>query len=316
MDRDPAEPHPAEPHPVEAPDGAAFRSVAHGSKRAPAVFAIASVVLLAVAVLARILEPAADLSAVDLTPDRPTTEVATRAPQPALVPDPSAPSGPPSRNPAATPHPSAVVAAVPVEPGANAFVPAGRSPVRLTIALDGGWKRIDDATFSYATGVARAGITVGAWSLMHVNVFPCRWSTDVFAAPELMQTAAGQAQALASWWGQDPGMPPNSNSPIAPLASTPRPTTFAGYPAWYVEVLIPTDLDLAECDGAQLVLWHTLDGDTRISLGRGERIRLWVVDVEGAPIVVEGSTFLAGSIDYDTRLGIVLDSVVIERGVG
>src|SRR5688572_33485679 len=106
-------------------------------------------------------------------------------------------------------------------------------------------------------------MTYDALNMMHVNVIPCRRSANVFADEDLMLTAEGQAKALSSWWGQDPGMPPNSNSRIAPLAMTPRPTTIGRFPAWYTETLIPAGLDLASCDGGQLILWHTHDGQVR-----------------------------------------------------
>ena len=162
------------------------------------------------------------------------------------------------------------------------------------------------------SGPGQTNMAFGAWSLMHVNLFPCRWSANVFADEGLMRTAEGQAQALSSWWGQDPGMPPNSNSRIAPLATTPQKTTIAGYAAWYTETLIPTSLDLATCDGGQLILWHTSEGQVRSSLGPGELIQLWVVDVDGEAIVIDASTFPAESQDAAAELEAIVSSIFIE----
>jgi hypothetical protein len=131
-----------------------------------------------------------------------------------------------------------------------------------------------------------------------------------------MRTAEGQAQALASWWGQDPGMPPDSNSGIAPIATRPRSGTLAGFPAWSLEILIPTDFDMSDCDGRHLVLWGSADGRLRMAIDPGELIRVWVVDVDGEPVVIEGSTFLAGSPGNVNELDHVLDSIVVEPGSG
>ena len=121
-----------------------------------------------------------------------------------------------------------------------------------------------------------------------------------------------QAQALSSWWGQDPGEPPVSNSGIAPLASKPQQTTIAGYPAWYVEVLIPTALDFAQCDGGQLVLWDATNGAARYSLGASEVNRLWVVDAGSGPIVIDAGLSLTASGSQRAELQAVIDSIAIE----
>ena len=126
-----------------------------------------------------------------------------------------------------------------------------------------------------------------------------------------MRTAEGQAEALSDWWGQDPGMGPYGNSRIAPIATTRQPATVQGYPAWYLEVLIPSYLDLGECDGGQLILWDTPNDDIRYSLGPSELNRLWVVDVAGELIVIDASSFLPTSPADIAELQAVVDSVVI-----
>jgi hypothetical protein len=176
--------------------------------------------------------------------------------------------------------------------------------------------RASDGTFAKASGASESRVTIGAWRLGSVHVFPCRWSAGDLADSQLMRTADGQAQALASWWGQDPGMPPDSNAPIAPIATRPRPTALAGYPAWSLEILIPTDFDLAACDGGQLILWESATGDVRFGRGPSELVRLWVVDVDGQPILIEGSTFLTPSPNDNAELDAVFDSLVIVPGVG
>lgn len=297
-----------------APVGAAFSAVARPSRSTPAAISLASLAVLAIAILTKQPDLAASVPTVDVTAQPQRAEAAASPPGPAIAPGPSPTSGPPSFNPTVTPNPTPT--ATPAEIGTNHVVPAGQGSPRITVVLGGGWARTSDATFTNATGVAPAGMTIGAWSLQHVNTFPCRWSAPGFADEQLMRTAAGQARALASWWGQDPGMPPDSNATIAPVATNPQPTTLAGYPAWSLEILVPSDFDMTECDGGQLVFWDAANGDVRYGLGPGELIRVWVVDLDGQPIVIEGSTFLAGLPEYVNELDEVFDSIVIEPGVG
>jgi hypothetical protein len=231
------------------------------------------------------------------TPDRPSVAVAPTIP--AL----------PERNPAITPF--ATIPPVPATVGSNELVPAGETPVRLTVALPEGWTHVTDSTFTTSVGSGSPSVALSAWSLMHVNVFPCRWSAEIFADDDLMRTPQGQAQALASWWGQDPGMPANSNAAIAPLATKPERKTLGGFPAWYLEVLIPTRLDLALCDGGELILWHAATGEARRSLGPGELSSIWVVDVNGEPIVVDLAIF-PDQVENVEELEAIVASILIQ----
>jgi hypothetical protein len=233
---------------------------------------------------------------------------------PVAAPRSSPTPAPPSLNPAVTPRPTPI--ATPAERGTVQLGPAGQVSTRIAVVLGDGWTRASDGGFGKATGADQSRITIGAWSIRRAHVFPCRWSAGVFVDARLMQTAVGQAQALASWWGQDPGMPPDSNARIAPIATRPRPTALAGFPAWSLEILIPSDFEMAACDGGQVIFWESASGDVRFGLGPGELIRLWVVDIDGQPIVVEGSTFLTGPPDASTELDAIVDSLVITPGVG
>ena len=274
------------------------------------VLALASLSVLAVALLTRQPQAPAGESIADIAPSASQARSSAPPTAPAETLQPTPIAGPPSLDPAVTPHPRLVP--VPARVGANWLVPAGQTSVWIQVQFPERWQWASDGLLFKVTDPGRAAMAFGAWSLMHVNLFPCRWSADVFADDELMQTAEGQAKALSSWWGQDPGMPANSNSRIAPLATTPRRNTLAGFPAWYTETLIPTSLDLVDCDGGQLILWHTREGQFRFSMGPGELIRLWVVDVEGEVIVIDASTFPAGSPEDGAELEAIVGSIFIE----
>ncbi len=291
-----------------ASGGAALQVVAHRGRRTPVAIAVAAIAVLAAALLTKSPAPTANVPTASVAPGQsPAGPPTSSRPIVAIVAAPT--PGAPGRNPAVTPHPT--FRTVAASAGLTPLIPAGSTPVRLTISLPGGWAKAGGAMYVKANGAAPAVLSISAWSLRDVNTFPCRWSAQAFADPLLMRTAQGQAEALSSWWGQDPRMPPLSNSRIAPLASEPRPTTVLGYPAWSLDVLIPSDLDLGECDGGQLVLWEAANGEVRSDEAPGEINRLCVVDVHGEPIVIDAAAFLTSSAADVAELQAVVDSLAI-----
>jgi hypothetical protein len=291
----------------DPPNGAAFKGATQPSRRRPIAIVLAGLTVVAFALLARQIAPSAPVETTDVT--SPPSQAAVVAPaEPVAAPAPPT-VGPPERNPAATPNPTAI--AVPAEAGEQALVPFGSTQARLSIALPDGWARAGEGMYAKSTGTGMAGVSISAWRLRSVNVFPCRWSAGEFADEALMRTTEGQALALASWWGQDPLMPPKSNAGISPIASKPRAVTVHGQSAWSVDVLIPSGLDLAECDAGQLVLWEAADGTTRTSVP-GQLDRLWVVEIGGEVIVVDVASSSSTPEADVSELNAVVESIVIE----
>jgi hypothetical protein len=294
------------------PGGAAFKGATKPSRRAPALIATAAFVVLAVALLAKVSAPATtEPSASTATPPLQPTSQPRASPSdvPRFVPVVAEPPDPPARNPTVTPRPASP--ASPVGAGPTELIPASSTTVRITVTLPAGWQRINESLFVKPSPDGQVGLSISAWSLQHVYVYPCRWSGGAFADERLMGFARGQAQALSSWWGQDPLMPPNSNAPIAPIATKPEATTFRGFPAWSVEVLVPSRLDLAACDAGQFVLWDTATGQFRTSVP-GELNRLWVVDVESVPIVIDAGAWLGAGSGERAELQAIVDSIPTE----
>jgi hypothetical protein len=219
-------------------------------------------------------------------------------------------SVPPDRDPSARPHPALV--AVPAKAGTTRFVQAGSTPVSVTVELPDGWERASAAMVITPKGAAPVGMSISVWTVQHVNLFPCRWTTPAFSDELFDDSAQGLAQALAAWWGQDPNAPFSSNATIAPIATKPRATSIQGYPAWFVELLVPSVFDFSHCDGGQLVLWQASNGDVRYAFGPGELDRLWVVDVHGMPIVIDAQSPVMASSADEAELQAVIDSIAIE----
>lgn len=269
---------------------------------------LAAGAVLVVAFLTKQLAPATDMPTASVSPQKAPAKVVAASASPMAVSAPSPTSGSPDRDPTALPHPTFVP--VPAQAGVTRLVAAGPTPVRLTIELPDGWQKAGDGMFVKSNGEAPTGMSIGVWQLEHVNTFPCRWSARDYADPASMRTAGGQATALSTWWGQDPTLGPYGNARIAPLGSRPQATTIQGYPAWYVEVLIPSYLDPTQCDGGQVVLWDTANGDVRYSLGPRELNRVWVVDVAGELIVIDASSFQPTPSADVAELQAIVNSIV------
>jgi len=289
------------------PKGAAFKGATQPSRRRPIAIVLAGLAVVAFALLARQIAPLAPVDTAAVSPRPPQAEAASA--QPAAVPAPPPTAGPPDRNPTVTPNPA--VLAVPAEAGEPALVPVGSIRVRLSIDLPDGWSRAGDGMYLKSIGPTAADVSISAWRLRNVNVYPCRWSVRDFPNAVLMRAAEGQALALSSWWGQDPLMPPKSNAGIAPISTKPRSSTVLGQSAWSVEVLIPSGLDLAECDGGQLVLWEAADGTIRTSVP-GQLDRLFVVEIGGEVIVVDLASSSSTSEADVSELNAIVESIAIE----
>ena len=57
----------------------------------------------------------------------------------------------------------------------------------------------------------------------------------------------------------------------------------------HVQLTIPNDVVLADCDRGEYRIWEDLDGRARLARGPGEEIQLWVVDYEPGLLLVDAS---------------------------
>jgi len=301
--------HSDEPLEEIPPTGAAFQGVARRSRRTPAAVVVAGIAVLALALLTKATAPPSPTPSAGVAPVASavvalgpspvaTTSSPTSTPSPTL--------GPPDHDPDATPFPAFLAAAAMV--GQNELIPAGGTSVRFTMTVPSGWARAGEGMYVKDGGVAPAGMSISAWRPEEVLVYPCRWASGVIADPTLMRTPAGEVAALSGWWGQDPGGPPNSNASIAPIASRPRPSAIAGFPATTVDVLTLVGFDFSSCDGGQLVFWGTPDGSVRYGLGAGELQRLSVVELGGEVLVIDAASFPADLVELQS----MVDSIAVE----
>jgi hypothetical protein len=189
----------------------------------------------------------------------------------------------------------------------------GLSTARLTITLPIGWQQAGAGLFVKPDAAEPVGLSIGAYSVAHVNTFPCRWASGAYTDTAYPRTAEGQALSLSAFWGQDPNSTPFfSNSTIAPIATKPLQTTIGDAPAWALQILIPSVLDFTSCDAGEVVLWETADGGVRLGRGPGEIDRLWVIEAAGGPIVIDAALPLLASPSQEAQLQTVVDSISVE----
>ncbi len=288
----------------------AFRVVTQRRRRGPAAVAVAAIAFVGFAFLTKELIATARAPVASATPASSLGVLASDTAIAQAAPDAASASGPPARDPTARPYPTFV--GVRVRAGTTHLIPAPTA-VEVTVNLPMGWEAAGPSMYLKRASAGPVGLSIGAYSIQHVNTFPCRRASPAYTDTAYPQTAAGLALALSAFWGQDPDQVPFfSNSTIAPISSRPRPTAIGGHPAWYVDVLIPSVLDFSQCDADQLVLWESADGSVRYGLGPGEIDRLWVVDMDGAPVVIDATLPLLASRSDAAELQAVIDSVRIE----
>lgn len=185
--------------------------------------------------------------------------------------------------PTATPIPSLHSGAL--EPGTyvvRTLDPAFDASYRITMDVPDGYEAFPDGS-----GVAKLGrigqMAVGAWIIGDVFADPCRWKTTRLDPPPVSSVDALVA-ALAGQKGL--------------RVSTPTDITVDGFAGTYMERTVRAGTNLADCDGIHFRPWLATDGGERY-LEPGQRDILWIVDVDGVPLVIDASLGEAGTSAQD-----------------
>lgn len=289
------------------PETAAFSGTARAGRRGPLAAIVGGVALVAIAIVTGQAAPTPGPTPPPAA--SPTAAPATAPPTRTLAPDVGTVLIVPARDPAASAVPPPDL--TPADAGPVELVAAGAPGIRVTLTVPEGWSRAGDAAVVLpdAAGVARIGLS--AWVIEDVFAFPCRWASGEVVDPELLATAAGQAEALSAWWGQVPGSPPNTNAPIAPIATRPALGSIADRSAWSVEVLIRREFEFEVCDGDQIQLWRAADGTVRATTERGQLHRLWALELDGRVLVIDATSSTSAPTDDLAALRRVISSMSI-----
>lgn len=202
-----------------------------------------------------------------------------------LLPASSGVGGGPAVSPSPSPSPTLRLSPSPTP--AFVFPPGGELAVsnRHSMNLTGvpfsfsvptsGW--ISNGTFAIdkATGVTPEGAGFIFWAPdTPVGAFadPCAR----VKGPPVGPSAADLAAAVATVPGTD-------------LVSGPSDVTVGGYPAKHVVITVREDVG---CDANSFYLWYApRGGPARYATELGSTIRVWIVDVDGTHVWIDGETY-------------------------
>jgi hypothetical protein len=151
-------------------------------------------------------------------------------------------------------------------------------PITVTIPT-GGWVFTDSFNLLKGNEVNNLAESKFTWTSTTHGVLvygdPCQWASTTPDAPAT--TADAIAAALAAQPSRD--------------ASDPVELTIGGYPAQRITLHVPNDAVFTDCDGGQFASF-TLDGfeggPWRAHDGPSQIDTLWIVDVDGAIVILDG----------------------------
>ena len=203
---------------------------------------------------------------------------------------------------APTPLPS------PSSTSAAAFPPAGELAIATRHPVTGGgvpytftvptsdWRSNGDFGIDKGEGLGSDGAGFILWpdkSPIGVFADPCARGKG----PAIGPSAADLADAVATLPGTD-------------LVSGPSDVTVGGYPAKQVVITIRDDID---CDANKFHLWYADDADlARYATEVGSTIRVWIVDVDGAIVWIDGETYKGAGPEPGQEIQQIVDSIQFE----
>ena len=204
----------------------------------------------------------------------------------------------PDATPSPTPQPQSLVDG-PLAAGTYETTPfpPPDDAIQFTFTVPGGWSAdlrgpaVYPSTGDGTSGPAGAGMVL----LQVVGLYadPCHGNTgepDVQVGPTVDDLAA----ALA-----------NHN---AYESTTTTDVVMDGYAGKQIELLLPSDIDFATCDGGQFWVWDSAP----YAQGPGNRWNLRILDVEGTRVVILAEDFADTPAGIQTELDAIVDSIRID----
>ena len=77
-----------------------------------------------------------------------------------------------------------------------------------------------------------------------------------------------------------------ARQPLRGVTGDPVPVSVGGYDGLYLELAVPTDLDVSSCIEDRVERWRFGQNDRRWQSAPGEHDRIWIIDVEGQRVVI------------------------------
>ncbi len=199
-------------------------------------------------------------------------------------------------NPTASPLPT--VTDGPLEPGRYVISttdPDFNASHRITLDVPEGYSGGGDVfVFNDALAEGTTGLVI--WPIADVFGDACEWRgarSAVSSADDVVAALAGQ-KALRP--------------------TTPTDATVAGLAATYMELTTPSLAKVSQCDGARFTVWDGSDSTRahRYLNSPGEVQLLWILDVDGAPLVIGAPIGADASAQDRSELLQMVDSIQID----
>ncbi len=201
----------------------------------------------------------------------------------------------PAPPPSSIPRPSPTASVV--------FPPAGELSVgQHDMTLEGvsfsfriptsGWISHDGFGIDKSTGVTSDGAGFIFWNDTPAGVFsdPCAGKR----APPVGASATPLAAAVAALPGTD-------------LVSGPTDVTVGGHPAKHVVITVRDDVG---CPANEFYLWYAPTPDlARYATQLGSTIRVWIVDVDGTLVWIDGETYKGAGPGPGQEVQRIIDSI-------
>lgn len=203
----------------------------------------------------------------------------------------------PMATPSPTPEPQALVDG-PLAAGTYATTPfpSPDDAIQFTFTVPDGWVADAPGAVFPASGDGTSGPAGAAMVLLRVvglYADPCQGNTGV---PDIQvgPTVDDLVTALAD------------HGAYESTAATDM--VVDGYAGKQLELLMPSDIDFATCDGGQFWVWESAP----FAQGPGNRWNLRILDVEGTRVVILAEDFADTPAGVQSELDAIVDSVRID----
>jgi hypothetical protein len=93
--------------------------------------------------------------------------------------------------------------------------------------------------------------------------------------------------------------------------SAPTDVTLDGFAGTYMERRVPARTDIADCDAGQFRLYRYTEGGWTV-LTPGQLTLLWVLDIDGVPLLIDASLEAGASAQVRAELQQMVESIQID----
>ena len=169
--------------------------------------------------------------------------------------------------------------------------------VRFTVPSGWQWQ---DEYMAKTSAEPPDGAAIGFWTFdVQVYTDPCRWQ-GATPVPSTGLTAHDVVVALAE----------QKARAASAVIERKAPSGGDPWPAWTVELGVPDDLDVSQCDRGEFRSWGP-DLNARVHEGPGQRDKVWVVDVGSERLVIDASFYDGTPAATKAEIDAILDSMVV-----